>query len=61
LPPSSNGRRRIDRALFAVAMDAYLHSGPNCKVDDLVAALGATSGMSKSDVSRTCGGEFDGK
>ncbi len=41
-------RRRIDRALFAVVMEAYVHGVSTRKVDDLVAALGATSGISKS-------------
>jgi transposase-like protein len=34
-------RRRIDRALFAVVMEAYVHGVSTRKVDDLVAALGA--------------------
>jgi transposase-like protein len=49
-------RRRIDRALFAVVMEAYVHGVSTRKVDDLVAALGAASGISKSEVSRICGG-----
>ncbi len=49
-------RRRIDRALFAVVMEAYVHGVSTRKVDDLVAALGATSGISKSEVSRICAG-----
>ena len=48
-------RRRIDRALFAVVMEAYVHGVSTRKVDDLVKALGATSGISKSEVSRICG------
>ncbi len=47
-------RRRIDRALFAVVMEAYVHGVSTRKVDDLVAALGADSGISKSEVSRIC-------
>jgi transposase-like protein len=47
-------RRRIDRALFAVVMEAYVHGVSTRKVDDLVHALGAPSGMSKSEVSRIC-------
>jgi transposase-like protein len=47
-------RRRIDRALFAVVMEAYVHGVSTRKVDDLVAALGAGSGISKSEVSRIC-------
>ena len=37
-------RRRIDQALFAVVMEAYLHGVSTRKVDDLVKALGADSG-----------------
>ncbi len=48
-------RRRIDRALFAVVMEAYVHGVSTRKVDDLVAALGLESGISKSEVSRICG------
>jgi putative transposase len=47
-------RRRIDRALFAVVMEAYVHGVSTRKVDDLVKALGAASGISKSEVSRIC-------
>ena len=49
-------RRRIDRALFAVVMEAYVHGVSTRKVDDLVAALGAAAGISKSEVSRICAG-----
>jgi transposase-like protein len=52
-------RRRIDRALFAVVMEAYVHGVSTRKVDDLVKALGAASGISKSEVSRICA-ELDG-
>ena len=48
-------RRRIDRALFAVVMEAYVHGVSTRKVDDLVQALGVASGISKSEVSRICG------
>src|SRR5688572_11389105 len=48
-------RRRIDRALYAVVMEAYVHGVSTRKVDDLVKALGAGSGISKSEVSRICG------
>lgn len=44
-------RRRIDRALFAVVMEAYVHGVSTRSVDDLVKALGADSGISKSEVS----------
>jgi len=47
-------RRRIDRALFAVVMEAYVHGVSTRKVDDLVQALGVGSGISKSEVSRIC-------
>jgi transposase-like protein len=48
-------RRRVDQALFAVVMQAYLEGVSTRKVDDLVRALGADSGISKSEVSRICG------
>jgi len=48
-------RRRIDRALWAVVMEAYVHGVSTRKVDDLVTALGIDSGISKSEVSRICG------
>jgi putative transposase len=48
-------RPRVDQALFAVVMEAaYLHGVSTRKVDDLVKALGADSGISKSEVSRIC-------
>jgi putative transposase len=47
-------RRRVDQALFAVVMEAYLHGVSTRKVDDLVKALGADTGISKSEVSRIC-------
>ena len=40
-------RRRVDQALFAVVMEAYLHGVSTRKVDDLVRARGADSGISK--------------
>ncbi|MGG1909881.1 transposase [Microbacterium sp. NRRL B-14842] len=43
-------RRRVDQALFAVVMEAYLHGVSTRKVDDLVKALGADTGISKSEV-----------
>jgi len=48
-------RRRIDKALWAVVMEAYIHGVSTCKVDDLVQALGIEAGISKSEVSRICG------
>src|SRR4029453_2435518 len=53
-------RRRIDRALLAVVMEAYVHGPSTRKVDDLVKALGVDSGISKSEVSRICA-ELDGE
>ena len=49
-------RRRIDQALHAVIMEAYVHGVSTRNVDDLVAALGVASGISKSEVSRICAG-----
>jgi putative transposase len=49
-------RRRVDRALFAVVMHAYLHDVSTRKVDGLGRALGAESGISKSEASRICAG-----
>src|ERR671938_1500907 len=53
-PSLLDRRRRVDQALFAVVMEAYLHGVSTRKVDDLVRALGADSGISKSEVSRIC-------
>ena len=47
-------RRRIDVALHAVVMQAYVQGVSTRKVDDLVTALGVESGISKSEVSRIC-------
>jgi len=47
-------RRRIDRALWAVVMEAYVHGVSTRKVDDLVRTLGIDAGISKSEVSRIC-------
>ena len=47
-------RRRVDRALWAVIMTAYVTGTSTRKVDDLVKALGVESGISKSTVSRIC-------
>ncbi len=52
-------RRRIDRALWAVIMEAFVHGVSTRKVDDLVGALGIDAGVSKSQVSRICT-ELDG-
>ena len=47
-------RRRIDKALWAVIMTAYITGTSTRKVDELVKALGCDSGVSKSSVSRIC-------
>jgi transposase-like protein len=47
-------RRRIDKALWAVIMTAYITGTSTRRVDDLVKALGCDSGISKSTVSRIC-------
>ena len=47
-------RRRVDVALYAVIAEAYVHGVSTRKVDDLIQALGAASGISKSQVSRIC-------
>jgi putative transposase len=49
-------RRRIDQALHAVVMEAYVHGISTRSVDDLVQALGIDAGISKSEVSRICAG-----
>ena len=49
-------RRRIDKALHAVVMEAYVHGVSTRSVDDLVNALGVSTGISKSEVSRICAG-----
>ncbi|AKA01198.1 transposase [Streptomyces noursei ZPM] len=48
-------RRRIDQALYAVVMEAYVQGVSTRSVDDLVKALGGDTGISKSEVSRICG------
>jgi len=59
LPAILEPRRRIDRALYAVVMQAYIEGVSTRRVDDLVAALGVDAGISKSQVSRICA-ELDG-
>jgi putative transposase len=49
-------RRRIDQALYAVVMEAYVQGVSTRSVEDPVAALGIDSGISKSDPSRICAG-----
>lgn len=53
-------RRRIDVALHAVIAQAWVEGVSTRKVDDLVAALGVESGISKSEVSRICS-QLDGE
>jgi transposase-like protein len=48
-------RRRIDKAMCAVVMEAYTKGISTRKVDDLVKSLGNTASISKSEVSRMCG------
>jgi putative transposase len=48
-------RRRIDQALYAVIMEAYVQGVSTRSVDDLVKALVGDTGVSKSEVSRICG------
>jgi putative transposase len=55
LPSLLEPRRRVDRALWAVIMTAYITGTSTRKVDDLVRAMGCESGVSKSTVSRICG------
>jgi putative transposase len=52
-------RRRIDVALHAVVMQAYVEGVSTRRVDDLVVAMGGT-GISKSEVSRICA-KLDGE
>jgi transposase-like protein len=46
--------RRIDRALWAVIMTAYITGTSTRKADELVKARGCDTGISKSSVSRIC-------
>ena len=47
-------RPRVDQALYAVGMEACLHGVSTRKVETRVKALGAKTGISKSEVSRIC-------
>ena len=49
-------RRRIDQALYAVVMEAWVNGVSTRNVDALVVALGGGTGISKSEVSRICAG-----
>ena len=53
-------RRRIDQALYAVIMEAWVKGVSTRKVDALVAAIGSDAGISRSEVSRICQG-LDGQ
>lgn len=46
----------MDHAPYAVIVEAYVHGVSTRSVDDLVRAMGADSGISKSEVSRLCAG-----
>ena len=48
--------RRIDQALYAVIMEAWVKGVSTRKVDALVAAIGSDAGISRSEVSRICQG-----
>jgi putative transposase len=52
-PALLSPRRRIDVALHAVVMQAWVEGVSTRRVDDLVVAMGGT-GISKSEVSRIC-------
>ena len=54
-PSVLEARRRIDQALYAVVMEAWVNGVSTRNVDALVVALGGT-GISKSEVSRICQG-----
>ena len=48
MPSILEPRRRIDQALYAVVMEAYVHGVSTRAVDELVGALGVQAGISKS-------------
>ena len=54
LPSLLEPRRRVDKALWAVIMTAYITGTSTRKVDDLVKALGCDTGVFKSTVLRIC-------
>ena len=54
--PGRLERRRVDQPMSAVVIEVYVHGISGRKVDDLVKALGAGTGISKSVVSRICAG-----
>ncbi len=49
-------RRRIGQVMYAVVMEAYVHGVSTRAVNDLVAAAGVDTGISKSEVPRICAG-----
>jgi transposase-like protein len=53
LPSLLEPRRRIERALWAVIQEAWVHGVSTRKVDDLVQAMGGCH-VSKREVSRIC-------
>ena len=53
-PSLLSPRRRMDQAVHAVIMQAYVEGVSTRSVDDLVQALGIDSWISKSQVSRIC-------
>ena len=53
LPSILEPRRRVDQALYAVIMEAYIGGVSTRQLDALVAALGSQSGISKWQVSRS--------
>ncbi len=56
MPSVLEPRRRIDQAMYAVVMEAYVNGVSTRSVDNLVKALGVDTGISKSEVSRICAG-----
>ncbi|WP_374224813.1 transposase [Streptomyces sp. ISL-99] len=53
-PSPLERRRRIDQALYAALMEAYVQGVSTRSVDELVKALGGDTRISKSDFSRIC-------
>lgn len=52
MPSIFEARRRIDQALHAVVMEGDVHGVSTRAVDELVQALGVSSGISGCEVSR---------
>ena len=53
-PEVLESRKRIDQAVYAVVVGAYVHGVSTLSVDKVVTALGVDSGISRSEVSRIC-------